>query len=78
MIDIINKILGLPSNRDQSITKEIVLSKCPMGKELKKCPLKGIRKLSPSEHVEYRLKNKKEVEKLYKQHIQCFRKRNKL
>ena len=78
MLDIINKILGLPTNSEQAIIKEIVLSDCPIRRELKKCPLKDFRKLSLSEKINYRLQNKKELEELYKEHIQCFRKRKKL
>ena len=78
MQDILNKILGLPSKRDRAIIKETVLTKCPMGRELKKCPLKKFRQLSEPEQIKFRLNHKREIDKLYKEHIQCFRKRNKL
>ena len=64
--------------KTRDLMKELVTVKCPSGKELKKCIFKDFRNLPIKEQNEFRLKNKKEFNKLFDEHMKCLCKRNKI
>jgi len=79
MLKFIERIFKIrEAYKTREVMQLFLLSDCPMGKELKNCPFREIRKLSHQELLEFQIKKKREFNELTDQHILCFCKRNKL